>query len=152
VVTGLPSLKGEIEMKLCRRNKYNIMQALKIDADTFDLFVKLTNLDEDFIAAQVDKIEYEDNAKRFHGDAASYEGAADLAMDIIDYHLGNHGVEAINHESFWNGKYWRDTGAIYINAGDTYDTTVLYDINKEEFRVTCWGDWYEQNVKEEEEA
>jgi hypothetical protein len=138
-------------MKLCRRYKLSIMQALKIDSAMLDLFVKLTNLDEDFIAAQIDKIQ-EESTKRFHGDPASYEGAADLVMDIIDYYLDNHGVEAINHESFWNGKYWRDTGAIYSNAGDTYGTTVLYDINKEEFLVTSWGDWYEQNVEQEEEA
>lgn len=137
-------------MKLCRRNKYNIMQALKIDADTFDLFVKLTNLDEDFIAAQIDKIE-EESTKRFHGDPASYEGAADLVMDIIDYYLDNHGVEAISSPLVWQ-RYWHNTVAIYSNAGDTYDATVLYDTEKEEFLVTSWGDWYEQNVEEEEEA
>ena len=50
--------------------------------------------------------------------------------------MNGHGVE---------GMYSRTTReeAYYINTGDTYSTTILYDFNKRRFSITSWGDWYE---------
>jgi hypothetical protein len=32
----------------------------------------------------------------------------------------------------------------YLNAGDTYALTLIWDQAKEEFEITTYGDWYEQ--------
>ena len=67
-----------------------------------------------------------------------------------------HGVEAITlddqyelkGETVYNRHYWGDCVFLYCNSGDTYSPTIGYDVNKEEFLITSWGDWYEENVKE----
>jgi hypothetical protein len=69
----------------------------------------------------------------------------ELAMQLIDLELDNHGVESIRHEPWWDGQFWMDCGAIYSNTGDGYKATVLYDVRKEVFLVTSWADWYEAN-------
>jgi hypothetical protein len=33
--------------------------------------------------------------------------------------------------------------ALYVNTGETYDITVLYDVHKRKFELTSWGDWLE---------
>jgi len=33
--------------------------------------------------------------------------------------------------------------ASYINMGDTYNATILYNHHNERFEVTSWGDWVE---------
>ena len=40
--------------------------------------------------------------------------------------------------------------ASYVNMGDTYVATILYDIEKGEFFVTSWGDWVEEYERENE--
>jgi hypothetical protein len=31
--------------------------------------------------------------------------------------------------------------AVYVNLGDTYTTTLLYDYNRDKWIITSWGDW-----------
>lgn len=31
----------------------------------------------------------------------------------------------------------------YVNLGDTYCATIVYDYKKQRFEVTSWGNWYE---------
>ena len=52
--------------------------------------------------------------------------------------LGGHGVKV---------RYDKDGCtpiAEYINMGDTYSPTLLFDIKESEFVLTSWGDWYEK--------
>jgi hypothetical protein len=53
--------------------------------------------------------------------------------------LGGFGVEPI----WGNDPYWPE--AEYINTGDTYSLTILF--NGTSFMVTAWGDWFERNEK-----
>lgn len=56
--------------------------------------------------------------------------------------LGGHGVEAIRGRNFDRG-YWADIVALYVNMGDTYALTFVYDVELEKLFVTSWGDWVE---------
>ena len=67
----------------------------------------------------------------------------DKVMDAMDRFLHGFGVEAIHSEYTWVSHYYGDITALYVNMGDTYDTTVLYDTEENEYHVTTWGDWYE---------
>lgn len=58
------------------------------------------------------------------------------AMRALDELLETHGVEAIRNR---NGH----AVAEYLNTGDTYTTTILYDHTTRSFRVTSMGDWVE---------
>lgn len=47
------------------------------------------------------------------------------------------GTEAI----FDSGASWPDME--YVNMGDTYNTTILFDFVEDRYMVTTWGDWIE---------
>lgn len=59
----------------------------------------------------------------------------------------NEVVEGFGVEPIWSEKndFWPT--AEYINMGDTYAATLLYDHTTYTIRVTSWGDWYERNEK-----
>lgn len=61
----------------------------------------------------------------------------DRVMHVLDGMLHGYGVEAINevHES-----YFEFTGIEYVNMGDTYALTVMYDHRSGSWRVQSWGD------------
>jgi hypothetical protein len=74
---------------------------------------------------------------RLQGSAAA-EDALQVANDV----MRGHGVEVINGAGLFRG-YWQDAIAAYVNMGDTYTTTLLYDRLKDRFYITSWGDWLE---------
>lgn len=73
------------------------------------------------------------------------DSAAEDAMEKLDGLVGGHGVEVIRGDG--PGGYWPDAVALYVNMGDTYDTTILYDVHKERFSVMAWGDFVERNQR-----
>lgn len=77
--------------------------------------------------------------------------AVDEAMEKANEVLDGHGVEAAAGEGSDLGKYWRDTILLYVNLGDTYDTTVCFDPDEEDFFVGSWGDFIEEWEKEDDE-
>jgi hypothetical protein len=67
-------------------------------------------------------------------------------LELLDAKTESYGTEAIfghKQSSPFRG-YWMDICGQYINRGDTYDTTILYDSVKERFCLTSWGDWVER--------
>lgn len=55
--------------------------------------------------------------------------------------IGGHGVEGIDDpESCVN------CAAAYVNLGDTYITTLMYDYRNDQFIVSSWGDYAERNL------
>lgn len=78
-------------------------------------------------------------------------GAVNDAMEEANKILDGHGVEGVSGEGADLGKYWRDTILLYVNLGDTYDKTICYDTDEEDFIVGSWGDFIEKWESEEEE-
>lgn len=70
----------------------------------------------------------------------------DALMNQINTYLDGHGVEAIRDQNSWEN-YWFDTRAIYVNMGDTYIETILYDTHARKFRTMSWGDFVEKYDK-----
>lgn len=66
----------------------------------------------------------------------------DAALDLADGLMGTYGVEAIRGEG-WEDPYYGDIIALYVNTGETYEGTLLYDVEAERFYATSWGDWVE---------
>lgn len=64
------------------------------------------------------------------------------ALDFANRAMRQFGVETIKDH---NG----DVVAEYINTGDTYNTTLLYDHTLDQFEVTTWGDWLEKFERDE---
>ena len=58
------------------------------------------------------------------------------ALEIIDDVLETFGVEYA---------HGRGGGLLYANTGETYSTTIIYDMKTGNWRVTSWGDIVEAN-------
>lgn len=69
---------------------------------------------------------------------------AEQVMEEINDVLGLFGVEALTGD-YHVDRYWYNIVALYVNTGDTYRTTVLYETETGEFHLVSWGDWVEQN-------
>lgn len=73
----------------------------------------------------------------------------DKALDAVEAAMrrekggGTFGTEPIRDPDAGFHGYWGDTVALYVNTGDTYNTTVVYDVGRDLFYVTSWGDWLE---------
>ena len=67
----------------------------------------------------------------------------DEAMEKANEILGGHGVSSAQEDGTHVDRYWRDTVLLYVNLGDTYDTTILYDTEEDEFSIGSWGDFIE---------
>lgn len=57
--------------------------------------------------------------------------------------IGGSGVEVINGEHHRAG-YWADAVAVYVNQGEVYESTVIYDTQRDVWEVISWGDWVER--------
>jgi len=66
-------------------------------------------------------------------------------LEKISDLIGGYGVEAI--EGNGNDRYYMDTVALYVNMGDTYNTTVLYNTQIDKYAIVSWGDWVERNQR-----
>jgi hypothetical protein len=72
---------------------------------------------------------------------ATSNAKVDAAMELANRLLGGFGVEAIGGMDV--DSYYQNTVALYVNMGDTYDATVLFDTVKRKFYITSVGDFVE---------
>ena len=65
--------------------------------------------------------------------------------------LHGYGIEAIHDEDIFVSKYYQDIVAEYINMGDSYVPTLLYDTREGKFDIISYGDFVEALIAEIEE-
>jgi hypothetical protein len=70
----------------------------------------------------------------------------DTILRAVDTVIGGFGVEAINGARYWRS-YWLDCCALYVNQGDTYDGTIVYDTVRDKYVLTSTGDFCERYEK-----
>lgn len=78
-------------------------------------------------------------------DARSHE-EVDKAMDLFNEEVEGFGVEGIRGD-YWVDSFYGDIVALYVNMGDTYNGTLLYETETGRFMLTTWGDWVEKNQR-----
>jgi hypothetical protein len=64
------------------------------------------------------------------------------ACDVANRVMGAHGTEAVRSEDAWDN-YFGDSVAIYVNTGDTYNATLVYNVPDQRYELTTLGDWVE---------
>lgn len=69
----------------------------------------------------------------------------DEALDAINNILGGYGVEATRDNDLTG--YYGDIGLLYVNLGDTYAPTVVYDTRSDKWIIASWSDVVERNEK-----
>ena len=65
-------------------------------------------------------------------------------MEYCDSLLGTYGIEPIRIEGLYVSKYWQDTAGLYLNTGETYQFTLIADLEKNEFILSSVGDFVEE--------
>ena len=58
------------------------------------------------------------------------------------------GIESIRIDGYHHSNYWTDCIGLYINMGDTYLLTIIYNVIDNQFEFSSWGDFYESKQKE----
>lgn len=69
--------------------------------------------------------------------------APEMVMCALDHILETCGVEAIYGN--YVDQYHQDIQAAYLNTGDTYACTILFDNVSQRYRLVSWGDFVEIN-------
>jgi hypothetical protein len=71
--------------------------------------------------------------------SANNNEAIEAAMEKANILLKGHGIEVI----WGNNVYWPCLE--YVNMGDTYNITLCYERNKDNFFIGTWGDYVERH-------
>lgn len=74
-------------------------------------------------------------------DGRSVQNALETANRLTDAH----GIEAIRGK--YVDRYYGDSVALYVNMGDSYAGTLLFNTITKKFSLTTWGDFAEKNAK-----
>lgn len=78
-------------------------------------------------------------------DIAKTHDEVDHVLDVFNNLLYGYGVEAIRGPHV--DGYYMDINLLYINMGDTYSQTIVFDTLEEQFHVCSWGDIVEAQPK-----
>lgn len=65
----------------------------------------------------------------------------DNALSFANGVMDGFGVESITGP--YVDSYYRNINAIYVNTGEAYAPTILFDTERQKFYVTSWGHWAE---------
>jgi hypothetical protein len=69
--------------------------------------------------------------------------SVDASLDFANKAMEAHGIEAIHDPSRWDN-YYTDMVALYVNTGDTYSATLIYDVERDTYLVQDWATWVER--------
>lgn len=70
-------------------------------------------------------------------------------MAVLNELIDGHGIESIQvSENLYQDSYWWNCIGVYVNLGDTYITTIVYNTIDREFEVISWGDYFEAKEAE----
>lgn len=67
---------------------------------------------------------------------------ADRILAAVNCELEQFGVEPVRAENYQVDRYYYNIIALYVNTGNTYNLTLVYDTEAERFSITSWGDWF----------
>jgi hypothetical protein len=74
---------------------------------------------------------------------------ADMALVVYNAFFDGHGTESITDSDTWSYHYC-DISVLYVNMGDTYVETLIFDVEERKLLYTTLGDFLE--AKEREQA
>lgn len=72
-----------------------------------------------------------------------YPSRREIKLEALDELLGTCGVEPIIDERIYIDRYHGNIVASYLNTGDTYAETLLFDNYENKWKLMSWGDFVE---------
>ncbi len=70
----------------------------------------------------------------------------DDVLDLVNTLTNAHGIEAIRGD-MWVNSYYGDIVGLYVNMGDTYAATIVYDTPADRWYLTDYGTWVEKRTR-----
>lgn len=70
----------------------------------------------------------------------------DAALEAVNALIHGHGIESIRGD-YQVDRYYYDIVALYVNMGDSYAATLLYETDTSQWHVLSYGDWVEWKEK-----
>ena len=67
----------------------------------------------------------------------------DVTLLVWSEEKEGYGIEVIRSHKHWS-RYYGDIAYLYVNMGDSYVTTLIYDVRKDKFMERCIGDILEK--------
>ena len=113
-----------------------IMQRLNVDKEKAKEILDLLQNDknpEDYVSVQT-----------WVRQCFNKPSCQEMKMEALNEILEGYGVEAIEMEGYYVNKYHFNIVATYVNMGDTYICTILYDTENEKYLLTSCGDFVEE--------
>ncbi len=74
--------------------------------------------------------------------ASVYERLKDANRILV-----GHGIEAARVPDEYINSYYHDIVMEYVNMGDAYAPTVIYDTERGKFSIESWGEWMEKQER-----
>ncbi|MBD3404348.1 hypothetical protein GF420_15770 [candidate division GN15 bacterium] len=96
--------------------------------------------EEDLTLGDLDKANHHPYLRVHRRWETTVDRILDLCMEAME---GAYDVEAIRREDYTVNRYYYGIVALYVNVGDPYTTTVIFDTEEEEFYICGYGDWVE---------
>lgn len=70
-------------------------------------------------------------------------------LTVLNELIDGHGIEAIQVSSeLYQDRYYGNCIGEYVNLGDTYELTIVWNTIDHEFEFISWGDYFEQKEME----
>lgn len=79
--------------------------------------------------------------REIHAATTSDHAKIDSILSLANDYMNAHGTESIRGREVV--KHYGDINLLYVNTGDTYYPTLIYDTYKQRFIVSSWGDLVE---------
>ena len=142
----MPTL-GMTERFICRRHR-SFESALNPFMVTKKKLIEAFGISEDQAKEMVRMIRRSVDAGTMHGAFGPPRGSEDMPSsdDVLaraNEIMGGFGVESIECANCQVDRFYYGIVLLYVNKGDTYSTTLLYDTDEENFSIGSWGDWFE---------
>ena len=69
-------------------------------------------------------------------------------LEALNELIDGFGIEGIYIDDYFHSDYWGNSIGLYVNLGDTYILTIIYNVIDNQFEFTSWGDFYESKEQE----
>ena len=69
-------------------------------------------------------------------------------LEALNELIDGFGIEGIYIDDYFHSNYWGNCIGLYVNLGDTYILTIIYNVIDNQFEFTSWGDFIETKEQE----
>jgi len=116
-------------------NYEQLAEAFQIELENVVLLYKVINNDIDLGIFE--------SVKQLRSQCYNPPKVIDEQMEALNGLIEGFGIEALTNENFWHSHYWQDTYGLYVNQGESYALTIVYNVIDDIFEFTSMGDFVE---------